>query len=121
LRAALDEIDCFVLFSSVPEGLPVSLMEVMATGKPWIATAQGGIPELVHDPATCALVSLDEYEKVVERCAEMRARILNGELNVAAQQAFYAARFGERALLARWLALLQGHEEIQNDAHAVRP
>jgi len=120
LRAALDEIDCFALFSSVPEGLPVSLMEVMATGKPWMATAQGGIPELAHDTASCTLVSLDDYEKVVQACIEMRARIVNGELNVAAQQAFYAARFGERALLGRWLALLQGREEM-SDGHAVHP
>jgi glycosyltransferase involved in cell wall biosynthesis len=111
LRAALGEIDCFVLFSSVPEGLPVSLMEVMATGKPWMATARGGIPELAHDPSSCALVSLDDYEKVVEACLAMEARIRAGELDQSRQQAFYMARFGERALLARWLALLEGRDQ----------
>jgi glycosyltransferase involved in cell wall biosynthesis len=111
LRAALGEIDCFVLFSTVPEGLPVSLMEVMATGKPWIATAQGGIPELAHDPATCVLVDLADYEKVVEACASMEAHIRAGELDHSRQQAFYMARFGDRALLARWLALLEGRDE----------
>lgn len=108
LRAALASIDCFVLFSTTPEGLPVSLMEVMGTGKPWIATAQGGIPELAHDPASCVLVDLDNDETVVAACLAMQARIETGALDPAAQQAFYATRFGERVLLSRWLALLQG-------------
>ncbi len=43
LRAALAALDCFVLLSAT-EGLPLSLMEVMGAGKPWIATAAGGIP-----------------------------------------------------------------------------
>jgi len=111
LRAALSAIDCFVLFSTVPEGLPVSLMEVMAAGKPWIATAQGGIPELVHDPASCVLVSLDSHEDVVDACVAMRERIVEGTLDPARQRAFHAMRFGDQALLARWLMLLQGRDE----------
>jgi glycosyltransferase involved in cell wall biosynthesis len=106
LREALGAIDCFVLFSTTPEGLPVSLMEVMATGTPWIATAQGGIPEIAHDPASCVLVSLDDMEQVIRACLEMQARIVAGQIDRAGQQAFHAARFSDRILLARWLDLL---------------
>ena len=110
LRAALAAIDCFVLFSTTPEGLPVSLMEVMAAGKPWIATAQGGIPELVHDPDSCVLVGLDDYETLVQTCIAMKTRILEGELDRARQKAFHADRFGDHALLVRWTAVLQKPE-----------
>ena len=106
LRTALDTLDCFVLLS-VTEGLPLSLMEVMGAGKPWIATPEGGIPELAHDAACCVLVGLDDYERVVSECLAMEARIRNGQIDHAAQRAFYESRLGDRALLARWLALLE--------------
>lgn len=113
LRTALGAIDCFVLFSTTPEGLPVSLMEVMAAGKPWIATAQGGIPELVHDPASCVLVTLDDYGKLVEACLAMKTRIEAGQIDGTRQKTFYAGRFGDQALLRRWLALFENRQAGQ--------
>lgn len=118
LRTALAAIDCFVLFSTTPEGLPVSLMEVMAAGKPWIATPQGGIPELAHDPNSCVLVTLDDYERVVTACLAMAARLVHGSIDTAGQQAFYASRFGERALLARWLEVLEGSDRSATSSPA---
>jgi len=47
--------DVFVL-SSLWEGNPLSVMEAMAAGKPVIATAVGGVPELVQDGINGILV-----------------------------------------------------------------
>ena len=47
--------DLFVLPSWI-EGLPVTIMEAMAAGKPVIATPVGGVPELVLDGETGLLV-----------------------------------------------------------------
>ncbi|KPJ53750.1 hypothetical protein AMJ39_03345 [candidate division TA06 bacterium DG_24] len=51
----LRQLDLFVLATET-EGLPVSIIEAMAVGKPVIATQVGGIPELVEDGITGLLV-----------------------------------------------------------------
>jgi len=53
--AILTAADVFVL-SSLWEGNPLSVMEAMAAGKPVIASAVGGVPELVEDGVSGILV-----------------------------------------------------------------
>jgi glycosyltransferase involved in cell wall biosynthesis len=53
--ALLEEADIFALPSWI-EGLPLVVLEAMVHGKPVIATAVGGTPELVDDGVTGVLV-----------------------------------------------------------------
>jgi len=65
LRTLYQACDIFCLPSRkyiVNEGLPVSLMEAMACGKPVISTRHAGIPELVPD----ILVEEDDFEALAE-------------------------------------------------------
>jgi colanic acid/amylovoran biosynthesis glycosyltransferase len=57
VRSLLEEADLFVLPSRVArdgqmEGLPVALMEAVASGVPTVATRLSGIPELISDGET---------------------------------------------------------------------
>lgn len=52
LMAAAD----FFLLGSMHEGLPVSIMEAMAAGRPVVATRVGGVPEAVVDGTSGLLV-----------------------------------------------------------------
>ncbi len=45
-----------LVLSSEYEGVPLTVLEAMAAGKPVIATAVGGVPELVEDGVTGILV-----------------------------------------------------------------
>jgi len=70
--AIMAECDIYVL-TSIDEGLPTSLIEAMALGKPIIATNVGGVPEIVKDGINGLLVP----PKSPERVAQAVERLLN--------------------------------------------
>jgi glycosyltransferase involved in cell wall biosynthesis len=79
--------DVFVM-SSVTEGLGTSLLDAMACGKPVVATAAGGIPEVVEDGLTGLLVPTRDPETM----AAAVVRLLNN--------AGLRRQMGEAALLS---------------------
>ncbi len=69
----LHAMDVFVLPSRT-EGLPITILEAMAAGKPVVATTAGGIPEVVRDGETGLLVPPGDPG----RLAEAIMRLLEG-------------------------------------------
>lgn len=67
-------IDVFV-FPSQAEGLPLTILEAMASGVPVVATRVGGIPEVIEDGIHGLLVSKGE----VEPMAQAIRRLLSDE------------------------------------------
>jgi glycosyltransferase involved in cell wall biosynthesis len=57
----LNAFDVFVL-STHCEGLPLVILEAMARGKPVVATAVDGIPEVVHDAESGLLFPHEDHE-----------------------------------------------------------
>lgn len=66
----LEQSDMFVL-SSDWEGMPLTLLEAMAAGKPVIATAVGGVPELVEDGRTGLLVPPKDVNALCKAILQM--------------------------------------------------
>jgi glycosyltransferase involved in cell wall biosynthesis len=75
--------DIFIL-TSVEEGMPTVVLEALALGKPVIATAVGGIPEVVKEGVNGILVPLKSPEltaKALERLlsnSELRKKLGRG-------------------------------------------
>lgn len=85
VQAALRQADVFSLPSVTAtdgdqEGIPVSLMEAMASGVPCLSTVHSGIPELIQDGQSGWLVP----ERDVDALAEKLARIQRGEYDLPA-------------------------------------
>jgi colanic acid/amylovoran biosynthesis glycosyltransferase len=85
VQAALRSADVFALPSVTAadgdqEGIPVSLMEAMASGVPCLSTLHSGIPELIEDGISGWLVP----ERDVAALADKLAGIQRGDFDLAA-------------------------------------
>ena len=66
----LKDVDVFAL-SSTHEGMCTSLLDAMAAEKPAVATAVGGVPEVVDDVETGFLVPPKEPEALASRLVQL--------------------------------------------------
>jgi glycosyltransferase involved in cell wall biosynthesis len=62
--------DIFIL-SSLFEGLPIALLEAMSLGKPVVATAVGGIPEVIKDGVNGFLVPAKDPQLLAEKIVQL--------------------------------------------------
>lgn len=113
VAAELAEADVFAL-SSTLEGLPVVLMEAMASGLPVVAPRLSGIPELVEDGATGLLYATGRYDELagllerllrdasLRRALAERARVrVEGGFDIARAVLPLEERFREGAAVSR--------------------
>jgi glycosyltransferase involved in cell wall biosynthesis len=106
VAAILRESDALVL-PSFAEGVPVVLMEAMASGKPVVATQVGGVSELVEDGVSGFVVPPGDPESLagaIITLADPKIRTRMG----AAGRAKVTTEFDIRHEAARIAALLTG-------------
>ena len=104
VREQLQKMAVFVL-PTRSEGLGISVLEAMAMGVPVIATAVGGVPELVRHNHTGLLVRQDEYGAIAR---SVRQLLRNKERAEALRMAAYehaAKNFSIDAMLQRTYAI----------------
>lgn len=99
----------FAVLTSHEEGLPNAILEAMATGLPVVATAVGGVPELVRDGETGLLVPPRDpgaLAKTLARIADDPAlRVRMGR----------AARDAVAGL--SWARCVEAHERLYRHGH----
>ncbi|HUR56875.1 MAG TPA: glycosyltransferase family 4 protein, partial [Opitutaceae bacterium] len=105
---ALLSLDAAVLFSTHNEGMPLSLIEAMSAGLPWIATDHGGTRELASSPMNAVVAS--PRPNLAELAADVRtlaARISAGQTSRVAQRAVYDKTFAPPVVAALWLEFFE--------------
>ncbi len=116
--AILNASDIFVLSSRV-EGNPLSVQEAMASGLPVVATAVGGVPELVEDGISGLLVPSEDESALthaLQTLIDQPGR--RQQMGIAARQravAHFDIRHTVRRYEALYEALLQGGHPTSPD------
>lgn len=99
-------LDIYVA-TSLSEGLPVTLLEAMAAGRPAVATAVGGVAEVIRHGVDGYLVDVGDHRAMARHCAEL---LLNGRRRAAMGQAArerVTTCFTVGRMMERWQDLIE--------------
>lgn len=103
-RALLQHADAFLL-PSATEGFGLAALEAMACGTPVVASAVGGLPEVIRAGETGLLVAPEDQAAWVAALASLLADPQRAAQLGAAARVDVTARFGPQAGLQRWSGL----------------
>jgi glycosyltransferase involved in cell wall biosynthesis len=96
LAAAFD----VAVLASLHEGLPNAVMEAMAAGTPVVATAVGGLPELIKDGETGFLVPTADAAMMAKRIEFALTHADQSDLMAMRGRRFVIERFGMERMVA---------------------
>jgi len=105
MPAVLNAFDVFTLASD-SEGCPMALLEAMAAGRPVLATAVGGVPELVVDGVTGLLVPARSPIALAKAIAALEDDALRARLGAAGRERALE-RHGRGELLRRMMSFYE--------------
>lgn len=102
----LSTSDVFVL-SSIAEGIPMTVLEAMASSLPVISTRVGGLPELISDDETGYLVekqNVDALSSAMEKYINRRDLI---NQHGKSARSYILKHFSEQKMVSEYLRLYQ--------------
>lgn len=104
----LQTLDALVLLSTHNEGMPLSLIEAMSAGLPWVATDRGGTREIALSPEN-AIVAEQPHSlaTLASAVARLAARIRRGATSRVAQRAAYDRTFAPGVVADAWCGFFE--------------
>ncbi len=123
-RAFMESLDVFVM-PSMTEGTPNSVVEAMACGKPVIASAVGGIPDMIGDDAGLLVTPGDAKELAAAMLRLARDPALRQSMGVAARER-YCRLFSPQVVIPLMVETYRrvvnnGNARAANDADQMHP
>lgn len=107
----LQKLDAIVLFSSHNEGMPLSLIEAMSAGLPWIATDRGGTHEIAVSDSNAIVVGASPTEDELAAAVRIMAdRIRQGIASRVAQRRAYNQVFSPTVVAQEWCDYLEAQQ-----------
>jgi glycosyltransferase involved in cell wall biosynthesis len=103
--------DLLVFPTDHAEGLPLTLLECMAFGVPFVASNEGAIPTLAENNPDVRVVPLEQaaFKKAIE---ELSVCIRAGQARGDRLQEWYRTRFGYGQISEQWLQALLAPEQF---------
>ncbi len=106
IAECLAELDIFVL-SSIAEGIPMTILEAMSASTPVIATAVGGVPEIISSEEQGFLVAKEEPLALAQAIKQYLDHPKLIPLHGAKARAKVLEQFSEQAMVAQYLTFYQ--------------
>lgn len=104
-------LDAFLLLSD-SEGLPISLLEVMSAGVPWIASNRGGIGDIVcSNDSTKLIEDPSDYDLIKKEILNLADDIRNGRISREKQKEFYKKKFATNILVNQWQSVFKCNQQ----------
>jgi glycosyltransferase involved in cell wall biosynthesis/protein-tyrosine-phosphatase len=108
LNDLIAAMDIFVL-SSLAEGMPMVLLEAMTLGTPAVATAVGGVPELIEHNVNGVLVRPRDPRSLADACITVASNRLWARSLAASARETVAGGFSQQA---NGSSIVQAYREV---------
>jgi glycosyltransferase involved in cell wall biosynthesis len=106
--SVLQVLDAMILLSTHNEGMPLSLIEGMSAGLPWIATDRGGTREIAVEPSEALLVPIGmDDQALIAAVRGFADSIRSGRTSRRRQREAYDRTFAPQLVVGQWAEFLE--------------
>lgn len=105
----LSVLDIFVL-CSLSEGQPLTILEAMAAGKPLVATAVGGIPEVIGEGVDGIVVPSNDADKLADALLELLREERKRRVMGARAREKFAEQFTVERMVEKYEKIYESEE-----------